>query len=490
MNKRAKNTTWIWFIVLLCWVGGLLPPIFFGDNTVSQRLLGSLIFIGISLAVGLFLLNDYFRKSLGRAMRASPAHGSVTAPSEELEDTQPRSPPAQPFSYELFDRDSVVEIGPAAAGLLERGYRHYRTNIYGLIGGALYLLVAFSVGSVLQSLLLEEPVIPGGGGCGIVVGFPISLLIANPRRNPSLFTTWVWRGWNVILFIPIAFTAIAGVLDVFRLGIGGLLLSVLATLVLAGYGGLMAVAAVILRRDVAAHPPLRFLALWVFSFSGNLATMMSSAGLVWQFLGSTQYLRGGGFTVDLKSVLSKKESRLTDTREELEDVLQQFRYTPTWSGRYKVNSALCGDHVWQLALHRLLRETDVVVMSLMGFSPSNQGCRYELGLLVDRISMQRVLFLIDSTTDLDFLIDTLRQNWEMMATDSPNHRGPTCPIRIFRITMRTEVPVLEGMDSMTAASMQPMPTFKISDLTNPKKWGPHELDNMLRLIVQGALPET
>lgn len=225
------------------------------------------------------------------------------------------------------------------------------------------------------------------------------------------------------------------------------------------------------RREVAVHQPLRFLALWVFSFSGNLATIMNSAGLISQFLGSTQYLRGGGFTVGLRSILSKKESGLAGTPEQLKAALRAFRYTPTWSGRYKVTSVLCGDAVWKLTLHTLLRETDVVVMSLMGFSPSNHGCRYELGLLVDRISMQRVLFRIDPTTDLDFLIDTLRQTWEAMVVDSPNHTEPTGPIRIFRLTNpRMSFPVLEGMESMTAE--QPMeldPSFKVSDLLDPKK---------------------
>jgi hypothetical protein len=490
MKKRAKNAMLVWGIILGFLVVSELSGILFGDGSASQRLLNFLSFIAISLAVSLFVLNDYFRKSLGRAMRSSPSRESVTAPLEEPENDPPRSPPVQPFAYQVFDKDSDIEIGPDAATLLQRGYRHYRMNIYSLIAGALYLLVAFSIGSVLQSLL-DGNAISITLCCGIVFGFPISLLVANPRYNPSSFTTWVWRGWNIILFVSIAFTALSSVLEIFRLGIGALLLSNLATGVLAGYGILMTVAVMILRRDMAAQKPLRFLALWVFNFSGNLATILSTTGLIWQFLGSTQYLRGGGFTVDIRSVLSKRDTGLVDTPKELKAALQEFHYTPIWSGRYKVNSVLCGDAVWKLALHTLLRETDVVVMSLMGFTPTNQGCRYELSLLVDRLSMQRVLFLVDPTTDLDFLIDTLRQSWEMMAVDSPNQAGTTGPIRIFRITMWTSVPVLEGMDSMMAdRSTELEPTFRVADLTNPKKWGPRELDNMLRLILQGVFPET
>jgi hypothetical protein len=151
---------------------------------------------------------------------------------------------------------------------------------------------------------------------------------------------------------------------------------------------------------------------------------------------------------------------------------------------------LCGDAVWKPALHALLQESDVVVMSLIGFSPSNQGCLYELGLLVDRLPMQRVLFLIDSTTDLDFLIDTLRQSWETMVVDSPNQRGPASPIRIFRLSLQFSLPVLEGINSMTAdRALEIDPNVKASDLlSNPQKWTAQEVDNMLRLILQGAVP--
>ena len=65
-------------------------------------------------------------------------------------------------------------------------------------------------------------------------------------------------------------------------------------------------------------------------------------------------------------------------------------------------------------------------MDLRSFSPGNDGCLFELGRLLDGIDLDRVVFLVDSTTKLEFLSSNLGRLWAASAPESPN-RGKESP---------------------------------------------------------------
>ena len=80
----------------------------------------------------------------------------------------------------------------------------------------------------------------------------------------------------------------------------------------------------------------------------------------------------------------------------------------------------CFDDTWKAAVRSMLAQNAIVLMDLRGFGPERQGCIYELGVLRDCITMRCVVFLIDHTTDLTFLKNTLQRLWKSMAVNSPN----------------------------------------------------------------------
>jgi hypothetical protein len=80
----------------------------------------------------------------------------------------------------------------------------------------------------------------------------------------------------------------------------------------------------------------------------------------------------------------------------------------------------CFDDTWMSAVQSMLTQNAIVMMDLRGFGPQREGCIYELGVLRDSISMGAVVFLIDATTDFEFLKKTLEQLWRTIAIDSPN----------------------------------------------------------------------
>ena len=81
---------------------------------------------------------------------------------------------------------------------------------------------------------------------------------------------------------------------------------------------------------------------------------------------------------------------------------------PDVDGRYRINEFFCYNDTWKSTLQSLLPTSDCILMDLRGFSRENRGCIYELQQLVQVISLNRVTFLTDSTTDTELLQQTLQ----------------------------------------------------------------------------------
>jgi hypothetical protein len=62
----------------------------------------------------------------------------------------------------------------------------------------------------------------------------------------------------------------------------------------------------------------------------------------------------------------------------------------------------------------------LVAMDLRGFGPHRRGCVYELETLLDTVPLDRLVFLIDWSTDRKGLEEILFAHWQRLAADSPN----------------------------------------------------------------------
>jgi hypothetical protein len=80
---------------------------------------------------------------------------------------------------------------------------------------------------------------------------------------------------------------------------------------------------------------------------------------------------------------------------------------------------------------RLAQAADVVLMDLRGFTPQNQGCRYELQQLLDFVALERVVVLIDARTSRDFIESTLQNLWRTSRADSPNRSRSPARVRLL-----------------------------------------------------------
>jgi hypothetical protein len=79
-----------------------------------------------------------------------------------------------------------------------------------------------------------------------------------------------------------------------------------------------------------------------------------------------------------------------------------------------------------------VRKTSAILMDLRGFPTQNQGCVYELGQILNSIDLRQALFVVDSTTNREFLGE-VQQLWASLSHDSPNYSSIEPSVRLFFI---------------------------------------------------------
>jgi hypothetical protein len=104
----------------------------------------------------------------------------------------------------------------------------------------------------------------------------------------------------------------------------------------------------------------------------------------------------------------------------LKQRLEQRDRRPDPDGRYRVNEFFCTDDTWQMCMQRLTSDNDVLLMDLRGFSQHSQGCLWELEQLLASVLLERVLFVVDETTDQELLLHWLNTLWKQIPGNSPN----------------------------------------------------------------------
>ena len=118
----------------------------------------------------------------------------------------------------------------------------------------------------------------------------------------------------------------------------------------------------------------------------------------------------------------------------VKNVGPQTVWVRDWYGSYPPRTFLCHGRIWKPSVDMLLDRADLVVLDLSGMMPGNAGTRYEILRVIDRIPIERVIFLADRRSDRDYLHDEIGRAWSQMAFGSPNSgTGP----RVARLAVTT-----------------------------------------------------
>ncbi|MBK7424526.1 MAG: hypothetical protein IPJ48_16395 [Propionivibrio sp.] len=112
---------------------------------------------------------------------------------------------------------------------------------------------------------------------------------------------------------------------------------------------------------------------------------------------------------------------------------------------YPVNELYCYADAWPYAVSRLAPESDMVLMDLRGFNRDRLGCTFELSVLLDTVTLRRIVLVTDSTTDMGALEETVEAAWNGLANNSPNAGDESPLLNTLAFTGN------KGMDSSVLA---------------------------------------
>ena len=170
-------------------------------------------------------------------------------------------------------------------------------------------------------------------------------------------------------------------------------------------------------------PPFRLLMLRVFGSPSydDLIELIQP----WRRARVIQHLEGfdtiGTRPEAIKAVKSGRiEDILVETKEQVERELSALSLKPDKQLLFERHAFQCTSATWQLAVRGMMDRADAVVMDLSSLSPTNQGCAWEIGQLLDRVPLLRVTLLVNDSTDLKCLQTLLDDVARRVAAKSPN----------------------------------------------------------------------
>lgn len=189
------------------------------------------------------------------------------------------------------------------------------------------------------------------------------------------------------------------------------------------------------RNSGAASPTL--LLLRVFALGSKSERLYDAVSKRWLRTGSISMIAGPDLvesTVEphefLQFIGGRLSRRFVRNNADVQQRLEARHRGPDPDGRYRVNEFFCYADTWQYAMRSLAAGSDAILMDLRSFSPSNQGCLYELEQLLIAVSLERIVFLIDDSTDQTFLERALKDAWQQVGADSPNRRISSPAVRL------------------------------------------------------------
>jgi hypothetical protein len=188
----------------------------------------------------------------------------------------------------------------------------------------------------------------------------------------------------------------------------------------------------ILNRRRRKTKGLELLLLRVFSLGKRSEQLYNLIARAWRYVGDIRFITGPDLataTVEPHNFLDYLSGRLRhhfiDSAETLERRIRNLDVFPGLDGRYRIHDFFCYDDTWKMVLSRLASDSNVILMDLRKFSRSNAGCAFEIHELVEQVPLQRVVFVIDKTTDEAFLRESIENALKGLTRASPNRRNCT-----------------------------------------------------------------
>lgn len=108
------------------------------------------------------------------------------------------------------------------------------------------------------------------------------------------------------------------------------------------------------------------------------------------------------------------------SEKKLNEQLNKLQKWPTrLDNSFKEVPVLCYNDTWRMAVDKLSKFSDIILMDLRGYSETNKGCEYEVNFLFDHVPIDKIIFITDSES-IVIIEQLLIEQWKMLLETSPN----------------------------------------------------------------------
>lgn len=165
------------------------------------------------------------------------------------------------------------------------------------------------------------------------------------------------------------------------------------------------------------------LVLRVFALGKRSEILFDALTQRWRHVGSVKLIAGTDLALStvaphqFLAFVSGKITQLFIRSDTAIDVLDHGRDA---DGRFRINDFFCHADTWQGVLKKLIKNTGAVLMDLRSLTEANAGCVFEIRELLSTVPLEQLVFVVDETTDKNFLKQTLGETCRELPADSPN----------------------------------------------------------------------
>lgn len=206
----------------------------------------------------------------------------------------------------------------------------------------------------------------------------------------------------------------------------------------------------------------RLLLLRVFALGRRSERLYDGVGKHWRSAGSIQMIAGPDLattTVEphefLDFVTGRLARRFIDSGRTLDLRIEQMDLKADSDASFRVTEFFCHEDTWKITLARLADETAAVLMDLRSFSQNNAGCVFEINELFNLVPLQRIVFVIDKSTDQQFMRDTMQTAWRQIKERSPNRRILPARVSLVQLSGPNARELRNLLYAISAAAVHP-----------------------------------
>ena len=173
------------------------------------------------------------------------------------------------------------------------------------------------------------------------------------------------------------------------------------------------------------------LVLRVFSLNKESAFMFRKLRSFWRYQGPIHLIAGYDLTattIDVDDLLmfisGKLKRRFNLSMSLIAKNVKELDEEADLNGHFRVNEMYCNNATWQTVVDILVKKVDFVLMDIRSFSKQNAGCAHEIQELVHKVHLDKVCFIVDRRTDIEYTKQCIIEAWHLMPENSPNLNAP------------------------------------------------------------------